>query len=248
MTTTTGPAAAYSPNAGFWVAIIRDNRDRYRTELTNAAMLDAVGDVASADVLDAGCGEGYMSRLLAGRGARPIGVDICPELVQAAREQASADGLDIAYEVADVAALSLADETVDLVVANHLLNDLQDPEPDVAELARVLRPGGRLAAILLHPCFYGVRGVISESDPAGYFRARPIEQHFLVDGLCSPAPAVSWARPLQDHIRILTDAGLVITGMSEPRPTDEQLAENPWWRANFRYPLFLLVQASKTAR
>jgi SAM-dependent methyltransferase len=242
--TTTSPAAAYSPNADYWITIIRDNRDRYRTELTNAAMLDAVGDVAGLDVLDAGCGEGYLSRLLAGRGSRPVGVDICRELVEAAREKAAADGLDLAYEIADVAALPVPDGTVDLVVANHLLNDLRDPVPAVGEFARVLRPGGRLVAIMLHPCFYGVRGTIS--DPAGYYQVRPIEQHFLVDGLRSPAPAVSWARPLQDHVGILTGAGFVITGMSEPRPTNEQLATD-WWRENFRYPLFLLVTARKDA-
>ncbi|KQC35055.1 class I SAM-dependent methyltransferase [Frankia sp. ACN1ag] len=246
MTTTTGPAAAYSANADYWVTIIRGDRDRYRTELTNAAMLDAIGDVAGLDVLDAGCGEGYLSRRLAGAGAQAVGVDICPELVIAARERAAADGLEISYEVADAASLPLGDASVDVIVANHLLNDLRDPAPAVAEFARVLRPGGQLTAIMLHPCFYGVRGVLSESNPAGYFGVRPIEQHFLVDGLRSPAPAVSWARPLQDHVGILTGAGLVITGLIEPRPTDDQLTgPDPWWRENYRYPLFLLLTARK---
>ncbi|THJ48182.1 class I SAM-dependent methyltransferase, partial [Candidatus Frankia alpina] len=149
--TTTSPASSYSLNADYWTRIIRDGLDRYRTGLTNPAMLAAAGD--------AGCGEGGLARLLAGRGASPVvGVDLCSELVDAARGQAAADGLDIRYETADVAALPLDDATIDLVVANHVLNDLEDPAPAIAEFARVLRPGGLTVALLLHPCFYGSRG------------------------------------------------------------------------------------------
>ncbi|MGH3377211.1 MAG: class I SAM-dependent methyltransferase [Actinoallomurus sp.] len=55
---------------------MRERRDRYRTELTDAAVLDAVGPCAGWKVLDAGCGEGYLARSLASRGAEVIGVDV----------------------------------------------------------------------------------------------------------------------------------------------------------------------------
>jgi ubiquinone/menaquinone biosynthesis C-methylase UbiE len=204
--TTAAPSSSYSPNADFWIEIIRKDRDRYRTELTNPAMLRAIGDVASLDMLDAGCGEGYLSRLLARRGGRLIGVDLCAELVDAARHQAQAENLDIRHDVADVATLPLSDASVDVVVANHLLNDLEDPAPAIGEFARVLRPDGRLVAIFLHPCFYGVRGELA--DVGAYHEVRRVEQHFFVDGERSPAAATVWLRPLEDHIRILSTAGL----------------------------------------
>jgi SAM-dependent methyltransferase len=79
-------------------------------------------------------------------------------------------------------------------VANHVLNDLPDVSGPIAELARVLRPGGRLVALMLHPCFYGNRAEdtqrLSSLPPADYFSARPVEQRFLVDGLVSPSAFV----------------------------------------------------------
>ncbi len=75
----------YARNADFWVKIIREGLDRYRTELTDQAVLDAVGDVDGLDVLDAGCGEGYMSRLLAERGARASGIDLSDSLIDYAK-------------------------------------------------------------------------------------------------------------------------------------------------------------------
>src|SRR6266508_3605764 len=52
-------------------------------------MLALLGDVAGHDVLDAGCGEGYLSRILAGRGARVTGVDLSPRLVELAGQKAA---------------------------------------------------------------------------------------------------------------------------------------------------------------
>ncbi|MCK9922657.1 hypothetical protein MXD61_12375 [Frankia sp. AgPm24] len=113
----------------------------------------------------------------------------------------------------------------------------------LAEFARVLRPAGTFTALILHPCFYGRRG--ERANPDSYYQGRPITEHFLVDGLRSPAPATSWTRPLADYITMLTAAGFTVTAMSEPRPTDEQLATNPWWAESFQYPPFLLITARR---
>jgi len=70
-----GPRPRKKPGTltpGFWLRIIREHRDRYRTELTDPAILDAIGDAAGLDILDAGCGEGYMARELASLGARHV--------------------------------------------------------------------------------------------------------------------------------------------------------------------------------
>lgn len=83
------PESSYAENADFWVKIIREGLDRYRSDLTDQAVLDAIGAANGLTILDAGCGEGYLSRLLAQAGALPIGVDICPDLVQSAQDLAT---------------------------------------------------------------------------------------------------------------------------------------------------------------
>src|SRR5689334_11728513 len=62
--------------------------------------LAAVGDVSGLAVLDAGCGEGYLSRILAQRGAQVTGVDISPKLIEMARDKDPNGG--IMYQVADL--------------------------------------------------------------------------------------------------------------------------------------------------
>ncbi|SRR6266498_543673 len=235
-------------NASFWIRIIRERLDPYRTELTDNVLLNEVGPAGGQRILDAGCGEGYMSRLLARRGASVVGVDSCKGLIQAAQDLNDTERLDISYDVGDVGALALPDTTFDVVVCNHLINDLADPSIPFQEFARVLKGGGRVVILMLHPCFYVSRSTEQRSGgeliSSEYFRVRRIEQHFEVVGITSPATVVAWIRPLESYCKLLFDAGFSISGLQEPRPTD-QLLEDPWWRTSFTRPRFLMITAKR---
>jgi SAM-dependent methyltransferase len=246
MTDTATPTTCYSPNAQFWIRIIRERLDRYRTELTDAAVLDAIGDVDGHTVLDLGCGEGYMARNLADRGADVVGVDINPELVAAAHahEQDEPRGIDYvrgsAYDIP-------IGWRFDLVVMNHLANDLDDLGQALSEVARVLYPGGRVVMLALHPCHYYARSGLAEDDPQWvelYYQLRVREQAFNVAGIESPAPVTAYYRPLEDYFAALAGNGLVVTGFSEPRPAPHLMVD-PWWQANFRRPMFMLLTAER---
>jgi SAM-dependent methyltransferase len=234
-------------NAEFWVKIMREHRDRYRTELSDAAVLAAVGDPTGLDVLDVGCGEGYMARELARRGAVHVhGIDKAADLVAAAR---AIEMPALSFDEGDAADLPVGSGSFDLVLANHVLNDLRDITGPINEFARVLRPGGRFIALMLHPCFYGYRAERTEIRRTlpveEYFGQRAIEQPFEVDGITSPAKTVTWVRPLEAYTEALTSSGLYITRLTEPHPSEEQLVESEWWRENFPRPLFLLITAQK---
>jgi ubiquinone/menaquinone biosynthesis C-methylase UbiE len=97
--------------------------------------------------LDIGCGEGRVTRDLRALGHRAIGVDSAPSLVRAARD-ADPDG---EYVEADASRLPFADGAVDLVVASMSLMDMDDMPAAVREIGRVLAPGGRLCAAVVHP-------------------------------------------------------------------------------------------------
>jgi ubiquinone/menaquinone biosynthesis C-methylase UbiE len=112
------------------------------------------------------------------------------KLIEAARTQNLSDAHPVTFDIASVDELPYADSTFDLVICNHLVNDLYDPSRPIREFARVLRPGGRIIILMLHPCFYNkhaerdqaTNGLIASS----YFETRSIEQAFKVDGLTSP--------------------------------------------------------------
>ena len=139
-----------------------------------------------------------------------------------------------------------------LVLCNHLMNDLPDPRGPIAELARVLKPGGRIVILMLHPCFYNDRASRTNGDnrevASAYFTQRKVTQQFNVDGIISPAEVTSWHRPLEFYIQALQDAGLWLTDLREPHPTGQQIRDDPWWQANFPRPLFLLFVAKKRNR
>lgn len=240
----------YAQNATFWTKIIRENLDPYRLRLTNSAVLDAVGPCASSRLLDAGCGEGYMSRLVAQRGAaKVVGVDLCADLIEAAQTAAQDQGLSIEYHTASVTALPLTGDSFDVVICNHIVNDLERPEPAFQEFARVLAPGGRLVIMMLHPCFYSAHAERTAQpeppSPADYFDVRIVEQQFQVSGITSPAKVKMWFRPLEAYTSALTDAGFTLTQLTEPHPSAADMRQDPWWQANFKRPLFLLMVATK---
>ena len=101
-----------------------------------------------ATAVDIGCGAG-MDLLLAARrvgpAGRAIGVDMTPEMRERAAGAARAAGLaQVEVRAGDAEALPLEDASVDVVLSNGVLNLTPDKEKAFAEIARVLRPGGRL--------------------------------------------------------------------------------------------------------
>jgi SAM-dependent methyltransferase len=235
-------------NAEFWIRIIRHRLDPFRSQLTDAEILRAIGPCGDAVILDAGCGEGYMSRALAKKAAAVVGLDRSTRLVRAAVEERGGDGRSPSFAVGDLAALPFADSTFDVVLCNHSLNDVRSLRRPFSEFARVLKRGGRLVVLMLHPCFYGGRddqGNRVEVPVEQYFSVRRMEQKFSVAGFLSPVPTVVWVQPLESYFASLAHAGFCVSLLREPHPSTAQLASDPWWAATFTRPLFLLLVAVK---
>ena len=100
---------------------------------------------AGQKVLDVGCGTGVVSLTAARAGANVQGLDLTPELVARARENAALMKLDAAFQEGDAEALPFPDATFDVVVSQF--GHMFAPRPDVtlAQMLRVLKPGGTIA-------------------------------------------------------------------------------------------------------
>ena len=94
------------------------------------------------DVLDLGCGGGYMSEALAERGARVVGVDPSAASLEAARRHTAQAGLRIDYRLGVGEAIPAADRSMDRVICVDVLEHVQDLGKVLSEIRRVLRPGG----------------------------------------------------------------------------------------------------------
>jgi SAM-dependent methyltransferase len=102
---------------------------------------EAVREAAPGRVLEVGCGWGWFAERLASElGADVVAVDQSERMVELARERG------VEARVGDVQALAFGDAEFDVAVANWMLYHVADLDRALAELARVLRPGGRLVA------------------------------------------------------------------------------------------------------
>ena len=105
----------------------------------------AVAPRAGERALDLACGTGDIAYRLAVPGARVCGLDITPRMLQLARGKTSA--VTCTWTTGDMTALPFADATFDIVTTGYGLRNVPDLDAAVAEIARVLRPGGRFASL-----------------------------------------------------------------------------------------------------
>lgn len=251
-------ARYWDGNAGPWAEQVRQGHDIARERLNNPAFLQFIGDLRDKHVLDAGCGEGYNTRILARSGARMTGVDISERIIELARDEERRDPLGIRYACTSYAELGMFSEAAfDAVVSFMALMD--GPRFDLAmqECFRVLRPGGMLAFSITHPCFitkgsYWLRneqGLKVKWVVGNYFDpAHWVERWRFTD---APADAPEFVVPrfdrtLSEYLNAVVDGGFVLRQVAEPRPSEEYCEAHPsqrGWRDHAA--LFLYVRAEK---
>lgn len=105
--------------------------------------LDAISVGADDVVIDLACGTGDLAELCAARGASVIGVDFAGEMLRGAKRR----GVDAVFVQGDGTRLPLVSDTATVAVCGFALRNFVALEPVFAELARVLRPGGRIALL-----------------------------------------------------------------------------------------------------
>jgi SAM-dependent methyltransferase len=100
-------------------------------------------------VVDLGCGGGldiFLASPKVGPNGRAIGIDMTPEMIQRARRNAEAGGFtNVEFHLATIDNLPLPDNSVDCVISNCVINLAPDKQAVFREIARILKPGGRLA-------------------------------------------------------------------------------------------------------
>ena len=119
-------------------------------------------------VLDVACGTGIVARRAAARGATVVGVDLNPGMLDVARS--AEPGIE--WIEADATALPPADDAFDMVICQQGLQFMADPAAAVAEMRRVLAPGGRLTISLWRPCeVYEILAGLLDAENAAFMRS-----------------------------------------------------------------------------
>jgi ubiquinone/menaquinone biosynthesis C-methylase UbiE len=113
--------------------------------------VEAAGVAEGDEVLDVACGSGNATIPAALTGAKVTGLDITPELLEAGRENAAQAGVEIDWVEGDAEQLPFDDASFDAVISVFGCMFAPDHQATAAELARVLRPGGRMAVCAWTP-------------------------------------------------------------------------------------------------
>lgn len=174
------------------------------------AILNLAGDVAGRRILDAGCGSGPLFAALRDRGATVTGLDSSATMLRLARQRL---GAGAALHLADLGdPLPFPDGAFDDVVASLVLHYLRDWTAPLAELRRVLAPGGRLIASVDHP----FQSQLQAGPGADYFATRRWSFRWDLGG--HNALMSFWHRPLHAMTDAFTATGFRISVIGEPPP------------------------------
>ena len=197
---------SWHTNAAPWTDAIRNDEIESRRLVTNAAIVDAVTERAPRSVLDIGCGEGWLARALAARGARVTGIDVVPALIDRAREQrgGGADFRVLSYEALVAGELN---ETFDVAVANFSLIGEQSVDALVHAAPSLLIPGGVLIIQTLHPVVATGEQPYIDGWRAGSWAG-------FSTAFSDPAPW--YFRTIASWIRLIVASGLRVAEMREP--------------------------------
>ena len=226
---------AWERNAADWAKWTRvPGHDVYHERLNWPAFRDLLPG-AGRRTLDIGCGEGRVGRALQSEGHRVVGIDSSPTLLELAREAGGYEQL----VCGDAAALPWEERAFDLAIAYMSLQDVDDLPAAVAEIARVLEPGGLLCLAIVHP-------LNRPEALEDYFRQHRFAEELECDGLSMTFEGID--RPLEIYTRALARAGFVIEELREPRPSEAALAQAPRLAKARKRPYFLQMRCVLQSR
>lgn len=224
--------------------------DPHRIVLLNPALFQLLPEVDGKRVLDAGCGEGYLSRKLARLGARVTGVDYSGEMLAIAGERTD-PALGIRYLHGNCEHLDFLDAgSFDVVVSNMVLMDMADHRAALEGFHRLLVAGGILVFSVSHPCFTTPdHGWVKDEN--GVKLHWKVDRYFEEGANEQPVPQeaeeglILFHRTLSNYIRTLLHASFALLDVIEPKPAEEMIQEYPRFRDDSRMCDFIVFKAQK---
>lgn len=240
---------AWDRNAEKMAARIGRLGDRNKAVLLTPRVLEWLGEIQGLKILDAGCGEGFLSRLMAERGAQVTGIDFSQEMLKIARQRTPPE-LKIDYRHLNLERMNpVGESSFDRIVSLLALQDVPDYQAALGELYRVLKPGGGVYLAFTHPCFTSDGGWVRDEGGIKlfwktdrYFLERPLEMALDPESDDNP---IGFHRTLSSYYRAMREAGFVIQDLDEPSPSPEAIHKYPQFEDDLRMCHFIVFDLRK---
>ena len=214
-----------------------ESGDFFRLHLLNPELLKLLGNVSGKTILDAGCGNGYLSRMLARKGAQMTGVEPADALLKYAFAKEQENPFGIQYLQQDLSTFN-SEHKFDVVVSNMVFMDIPEYENAMQNCINALKSHGSFIFSISHPCFEDV-GDQWESQKQlivkEYFKEYEVKQNH----------GYSFHRPLSMYINLIIKSGCEIVEMIEPQLDENIAKENPRGERDVHVPSFIIVHSIK---
>ena len=191
-------------NATPWIKAVRNNEIESRVLITNKSILQCILNESPDQVLDVGCGEGWLVRDLTSKGISTVGVDIVPELITSAIDKSKGDYRVLSYK--DISRGKIK-ETFDVIVCNFSLLGNDSVNDLFKQVPMMLNKSGRLIVQTIHPLSYSAINTYKDGWIKGSWHG--FSPHFT-----NPAPW--YFRTLEGWESLFNVNQLKITEMLEP--------------------------------
>jgi len=230
----------WDSSAQAWIAGMGSSGDPTRVDVLDAPMLAALPQ--TGEVLDIGCGEGRFCRMMRAQGLKTVGLDPTVALLARARQlDAGGDYVEGRGE-----ALPFDDARFDAVVSYLSLIDIADFRAAIAEMVRVLRPGGVINIANLHPHATARPADFSPQESSWIAREGKPAVYAMDDMMLERANEVAWSgvrivnyhRPLSAYVQAFLGAGMELILFNDPPYTgsDKGIAAR-WGRMPWAYQM-----------
>jgi len=214
------------------------------TVMEEPALLEALGDVRGARVLDLGCGDAELGRMLPAAGCASYhGIDSSRRMVE--RAKVTLQGSSGTVTFGTMEKFSAPPDSVDLVISRLALHYVEHIEPILRACHTCLVDSGRLVFTVTHPV------ITSHDSRTGEKRTSWVVDDYFVPGARPQTwmggRVVWFHRTIEDYVRAVQQAGFRITRLSECAPSQAHFTEDPHeYQRRCRVPLFLLLVGEKT--
>lgn len=231
----------WETHADWWIEGFTDGADpEYTEQILPLAASELAG---AARVLDIGCGDGQIARLAVEQGSVVVGIDPTWNCVSVAAER----GGGVSYARAGAAQLPFADASFDTAVACLVFEHIDEVDAAIAEVARVLEPGGRFCFFLNHPILQAPGSVWVDDHmvdpPEQYWRLGPyLDETETIEQVELDVWIRFIHRPMSRYVNALAAHGLIIEQMHEPAPPAGFLDRAPGYADSAAFPRLLYLR------
>jgi 2-polyprenyl-3-methyl-5-hydroxy-6-metoxy-1,4-benzoquinol methylase len=196
---------SWKSNAQRWIKIIEDDAIESRRLVTNAAILAIILKYQPTNVLDVGCGEGWLVRALMDNKIKAYGIDATKALIKKAKE--GKGNFDILSYKELTKGVTLPDAPFDIITINFALFEKKGTTRLLKKLPEYLTPNGKIIIQTMHPFS------LQETDE--YKSAWREDAWAGLNGAFTD-PFRWYARTLEDWFKVFQKAGLTLKNIKEP--------------------------------